>query len=86
MIKTLEQYEALKNGKDIVLSTDNHSRIVANPLDETVELIEALRKVARAASNYAAFGYMEPCHHWRQPLGEALASLPSWIIDNIEEE
>ncbi len=57
-----------------------------HPLEavEVVELIKALREVARAAVCFVASGYEKPQPDWRQPTIDALAVIEEkapWLLE-----
>ena len=77
MIETLEQYNAYKNGGDMVVHVGKHGKVVANSRNEAIETIEALRNVARAADEHVVWGYKEV----RSDLRQALDALPAWVLE-----
>ncbi len=69
MIETREQWEEIKQDVKSNISTQHEKRLV--------ELIEALRGVARAANRTNIQLKGSP----HSPLAKALATLPDWVFD-----
>ena len=76
MIETKEQYEHIQS----LSERGAECSLVSKDIKHCVDLIEALREVARGANQQRWISVTHP-QLWNEELGDALDALPDWITE-----